>query len=131
MMKQLRETKEELEDEKKQRTSALLLRKKIESDLADANQRADLAERQREEASKQIKRLQAAGLEMKRELEASLKARDEAVSAMRALEKRIRTVEAEKTQATEDLANAERLCRTAKSERDEAIEEANAALTAK
>nr|CDS26132.2 myosin heavy chain non muscle [Hymenolepis microstoma] len=131
MAKQLRETKEELEDEKKQRASALLLRKKIESDLTEANQRADAAERQRDEAGKQLKRLQTVGLEMKRDLEASLKSRDEAVSAMRELEKRIRTAEAERAQAMEDLATSERFCRSAKSERDEALEEANAALNAK
>lgn len=131
MMKQLREAKEELEDEKKQRATALLLRKKIESDLTEANQRADAAERQRDEAGKQLKRLQTVGLEMKRDLEASLKSRDEAVSAMRELEKRIRTAEAERAQAMEDLAMSERLCRSAKSERDEALEETNAALNAK
>ncbi|KAL5967023.1 Myosin-11 [Taenia solium] len=131
LLKQLREAKEELEDEKKQRATALLMRKKIESDLADANQRGDAADRQREEAAKQLKRLQGVSIELKRDLDASLKARDDAITAMRELEKRIRTAEAERAQAMDDLSTAERVCRTAKLERDEALEEANNALTAK
>lgn len=131
LLKQLREAKEELEDEKKQRATALLMRKKMESDLVDANQRGDAADRQREEATKQLKRLQGVSIELKRDLDASLKARDDAIAAMRELEKRIRTAEAERAQAIDDLSTSERVCRTAKVERDEALEEANSALTAK
>ncbi|VUZ56597.1 unnamed protein product, partial [Hymenolepis diminuta] len=88
--KKLGAAKKVLEDEKKKHTTVLLLRKKFESDLAEANQRPDVEERQREEARQQFKR----------DLEASIKAGGP-------------------------------FRRAAKAERDEAIEEANAALNAK
>ncbi|VDN16807.1 unnamed protein product [Dibothriocephalus latus] len=103
----------------------------MDAELTETRQRAEVADRQRDEFSKQLKRLQLLSMDLKRELDASMKARDDALTAARDLEKRLRATESERAQAVEDLAASERTCRTAKSERDEALEEANASQSAK
>ncbi|TPP57426.1 Non-muscle myosin II heavy chain [Fasciola gigantica] len=130
-MKQLRELEAELDDEKKQRGVHFGIRKKLESDLADANQRLEMATRQKEEALKQLKKYQGVSGGMQRELEEAVRAREQAVEAMRDLEKKYRGMEAEKNHLQEELHGTERTSRALRSELDETLQEMSALTTAK
>lgn len=55
---QVREMEVELEDERKQRTIAVAARKKLEVDLKDLEAAIEAANKSREEALKQLKKLQ-------------------------------------------------------------------------
>lgn len=55
---QVREMEVELEDERKQRSIAMAARKKLELDLKDLESHIDTANKNREEAIKQLRKLQ-------------------------------------------------------------------------
>lgn len=55
---QVREMEAELEDERKQRSIAMAARKKLEMDLKDLEAHIDTANKNREEAIKQLRKLQ-------------------------------------------------------------------------
>ena len=55
---QLREMEAELEEERRQRTAAVSARKKLEGDLKAMEQHVDTANKNREDAIKQLKKLQ-------------------------------------------------------------------------
>lgn len=57
-MKQLRDLEAELDDERKQRTAALAIRKKLEADLKDMEQQLEINNKLKEDALKQLKKLQ-------------------------------------------------------------------------
>ncbi|MGH0175444.1 UNVERIFIED_CONTAM: hypothetical protein FKN15_070355 [Acipenser sinensis] len=59
LIKQVREMELELEDERKQRSLAMAARKKLELDFKDLEAQIDAANKGREEAMKQLKKLQA------------------------------------------------------------------------
>lgn len=54
----MREVEAELEDEKKQRSMAVAARKKLEMDLKDLEAHVDSANKNRDEAIKQLRKLQ-------------------------------------------------------------------------
>lgn len=58
LMKQLRDLEAELEDERKQRAAALSVRKKLEADLKDMEQQLEINNKLKEDAVKQLKKLQ-------------------------------------------------------------------------
>lgn len=53
----------ELEDERKQRSQALAARKKLELDLSDLEAQIDFANKARDEAQKQLRKLQVSSIE--------------------------------------------------------------------
>lgn len=57
-MKQLRDLEAELEDERKQRAAASSIRKKLETDLKDMEQQMEINNKLKEDALKQLKKLQ-------------------------------------------------------------------------
>lgn len=57
-MKQLRDLEAELEDERKQRAAASSIRKKLEADLKDMEQQQEINNKLKEDALKQLKKLQ-------------------------------------------------------------------------
>ncbi|RMC03087.1 hypothetical protein DUI87_20280 [Hirundo rustica rustica] len=58
LIRQVREMEAELEDERKQRSMAVAARKKLEMDLKDLESHIDTANKNREEAIKQLRKLQ-------------------------------------------------------------------------
>ena len=54
----------ELEDERKQRSAAVAARKKLELDLKELEAAIDMANKNRDEALKQLKKLQVSTTEM-------------------------------------------------------------------
>ena len=54
----MRDLEAELEDERKQRASALTQRKKLEADLKDMEQQLEMHDKIKEDALKQLKKLQ-------------------------------------------------------------------------
>lgn len=59
---QVREMEMELEDERKQRSGAVAARKKLELDLKELEAGIDMANKNRDEALKQLKKLQVSQL---------------------------------------------------------------------
>lgn len=59
---QVREMEMELEDERKQRSTAVAARKKMELDLKELEAAIDMANKNRDEALKQLKKLQVSQL---------------------------------------------------------------------
>lgn len=54
----MRDLEAELEDERKQRTAALAFRKKLEADYKDLEQQLEMNNKIKEDALKQLKKLQ-------------------------------------------------------------------------
>lgn len=63
VLAQVREMEMELEDERKQRSAAVAARKKLELDLKELEAGIDMANKNRDEALKQLKKLQVSQLE--------------------------------------------------------------------
>ncbi|KAI1301395.1 Myosin heavy chain, non-muscle [Halotydeus destructor] len=130
LVKQIREMEVELEDERKQKGSALATRKKIESDFGDMEQQLEMANRLKEDALRQYKRLQAQIKDYQRDTEEAKAARDEASMQAKDTEKRTKALEAEVLHLTEDLATSERARRNAEAERDDLLEETQNSMSA-
>lgn len=130
-LKRIRELETELEEEQRERASHLNVRKKLETDLADISQRFELANRQKEEAVKQLKKYQSVTGGIQRELEDAARARDQAIDSARELDKKYRMLDADKARLQEDLGVSERTCRNLKSDLNEALEELSVANNAK
>lgn len=58
LAKQLREVEQELDDERKQKAAALASRKKYEADFKDMEQQLEMHNKLKEDALKQLKKLQ-------------------------------------------------------------------------
>ncbi|NWR96372.1 MYH11 protein, partial [Motacilla alba] len=134
LLRQLHEYETELEDERKQRALAAAAKKKLEMDVKDLESQADSANKGREEAIKQLRKLQASNpkktipiaAQMKdyqRELDDARAAREEIFATARENEKKAKSLEAELLQLQEDLAAAERARKQADQEKDEMAEE--------
>ncbi|XP_067006005.1 myosin heavy chain, non-muscle isoform X2 [Anabrus simplex] len=123
LLKQLRDLEAELEDERKQRTNALAQRKKLEADIKDMEQQLEMHDKIKEDALKQLKKLQAQAKDSARDAEEARLARDELAAAAKETERKLKSIEAELLQMSEDLASAERARRAAEGERDELQEE--------
>ncbi|XP_029896353.1 myosin-9 [Aquila chrysaetos chrysaetos] len=123
LIRQVREMEVELEDERKQRSTAVAARKKLEMDLKDLESHIDTANKNREEAIKQLRKLQAQMKDYMRELEDTRTSREEILAQAKENEKKLKSMEAEMIQLQEELAAAERAKRQAQQERDELADE--------
>jgi len=126
MTKQLRDLEAELDEERKQKTAALNIRKKLEGDLKDLESTMDMNNKMKEDALKQLKKHQAALKELTRDAEEAHVAKGEAIQQYKELEKKVKGLEADLIQIQEDLSSAERARRAAEAERDDLQEEINA-----
>jgi len=126
MTKQLRDLEAELDEERKQKTAALNIRKKLEGDLKDLESTMDMNNKMKEDALKQLKKHQAALKELTRDAEEAHQAKGEAIQQYKELEKKVKSLEADVIQIQEDLSSAERARRAAEAERDDLQEEINA-----
>ncbi|KAM6113871.1 LOW QUALITY PROTEIN: myosin-11 [Pterocles gutturalis] len=122
LLKQLHEHETELEDERKQRGLAAAARKKLEIGK-DLESQVDSANKAREEAIKQLRKLQAQMKDYQRELDDARAAREEIFATARENEKKAKGLEAELIQLQEDLAAAERARKQADLEKEEMAEE--------
>lgn len=79
----------------------------------------------KEDALKQLKKSQQQCKEAIRDAEEARTARDELAASSKEAERKVKTLEAEVLQLTEDLSSSERARRAAEAERDELMEEIN------
>uniref|UniRef100_T1J1V1 Myosin motor domain-containing protein n=1 Tax=Strigamia maritima TaxID=126957 RepID=T1J1V1_STRMM len=121
--KQLRDMEAELEEERKQRSAAVNARKKMESDFKDLEQHLEMANKLKEDALKQLKKAQVQIKDSLRDADETRLNRDELAALAKENERKLKALEAELMQAQEDHSAAERIRRTAESERDELLEE--------
>jgi len=123
LIKQLRDTEAELEDERKNRTAAVNARKKIESEYNELMNQMEANNKMKEDALKQLKKIQGQIKDFQRDSEEARLSRDEAVAVAKEAEKKLKNMEAELIQLQEELSSSERARRAAESERDEYAEE--------
>ncbi|XP_072423820.1 myosin-9-like, partial [Chiloscyllium punctatum] len=119
----VRELEAELEEERKQRSTASMSRKKLETDLKEAEGQVEAASKGRDEAIKQLRRLQVQMKDALREVDEARSAREEIILQSKDNEKRLKSLEAELLQTQEDLAAAERARRQAVQDRDDMMDE--------
>merc|ERR1719385_126596 len=123
MAKHIRDLEAELDEERKQRQTAVNAKKKLETDYKDLESTMDMNNKLKEDALKQLKKLQQAMKEIQRDAEEAHASKNEVLQQSKDLEKKIKSLEADLVQLQEDLSSAERARRTAESERDELAEE--------
>uniref|UniRef100_A0A6P7G1J3 Myosin heavy chain, non-muscle isoform X2 n=1 Tax=Diabrotica virgifera virgifera TaxID=50390 RepID=A0A6P7G1J3_DIAVI len=123
IVKQLRDLEAELDEERKQRTAAVSSRKKLEGDIKELEGQIELHCKVKEDALKQLKKSQQQCKEAIRDAEECRAARDEYAAASKEAERKVKTLEAEVLQLTDDLTNSDKLRRAAEAERDELLEE--------
>jgi myosin protein heavy chain len=88
-------------------------------------QQLEVHNKVKEDALKQLKKLQTQIKDCTRETEEARAARDELAAASKEVERKVKGLEADVMQLTEDLTNSERARRVAETERDELQEELN------
>uniref|UniRef100_A0A4W5RIJ8 Myosin-9 n=1 Tax=Hucho hucho TaxID=62062 RepID=A0A4W5RIJ8_9TELE len=125
LVKQVREMETELEDERRQKALAVAAKKKLEADLGELEAGISMANKGRDEALKQLKKLQVIEGYHMRELEDLRLSRDEALNMAKENEKKIKAMEADTIHLQEELASAERVKKQAQTERDELQDELN------
>jgi len=123
MAKHIRDLEAELDEERKQRQTAVNAKKKLETDYKDLESTMDMNNKLKEDALKQLKKLQQAMKEIQRDAEEAHSSKNDVLQQSKELEKKIKLLEAELVQIQEDLSAAERARRTAETERDELQEE--------
>merc|ERR1719230_2157186 len=123
MSKQLRDLESELDEERKQKQTAVNAKKKLETDYKDLESTMDMNNKLKDDAIKQLKKLQQAMKEIQRDAEEAHASKNEVLQQSKDLEKKIKALEADLVQMQEDLSAAERARRTAEAERDELAEE--------
>ncbi|XP_059809759.1 myosin-9-like isoform X1 [Hypanus sabinus] len=123
LIKQVREMEAELEDERKQRSSAVTAKKKLEMDFKDLEGQIEASNKSRDEAIKQLRKLQAQLKDYLRELDEARGSREDILTQSKETEKKLKQLEAEMIQLQEELAAAERSKRQIQQERDELAEE--------
>jgi myosin protein heavy chain len=95
----------------------------MEGDMRDLEAHLEMANKLKEDALKQLKKLQVQVKEFQRDAEEARAGRDELVAQLKDGEKKVKSLEAELMQLHEELAAAERARRTAEGDRDELQEE--------
>merc|ERR1719445_1792221 len=123
MAKQLRDLESELDEERKQKQTAVNAKKKLETDYKDLESTMDMNNKLKDDAIKQLKKLQQAMKEIQRDAEEAHASKNEVLQQSKDLEKKIKVLEADLVQMQKDLSAAERARRTAEAERDELAEE--------
>lgn len=131
LLKQIRDLESDLDDERKQRTSAVNLKKKYELDVNEIKLQLDDASKAKEELLKQQKKLQFAIKEITREYD-ELKSNKEELSASgKDWEKKLKSFEMQLVSAQEERDLAERQRKQALAERDELQLELDSTLSGK
>uniref|UniRef100_A0A4W5RH71 Myosin-9 n=1 Tax=Hucho hucho TaxID=62062 RepID=A0A4W5RH71_9TELE len=125
LVKQVREMETELEDERRQKALAVAAKKKLDLDLGELEAGISMANTGRDEALKQLKKLQALLKDQMRELDDLRLSRDEALNMAKENEKKVKAMEADTILLQEELASAERVKKQAQTERDELQDELN------
>ena len=131
LIKQIRDLESDLDDERKQRTSAINLKKKFELDYNDLKLQFDESNKIKEEYMKQIKKLTISIKEISRECEELRSNKDELFAGSRDWEKRYKNYEMQVLQAQEERDLAERQRKQAQIERDEIQHELDSLTEAK
>ncbi|XP_074647185.1 uncharacterized protein LOC141903116 [Tubulanus polymorphus] len=131
LLKTLRELEEELEEERRQRSSAVSAKKKLEVDFKDMEGQLEMSNKLKDDALKQLKKLQQQMKDYQHDFEEALSSRDAMAQVAKDAEKKLKGMEAENFQLQEDLANSERARRAVESERDELQEEINSSNSSK
>ncbi|XP_060030710.1 myosin-14 isoform X1 [Erinaceus europaeus] len=130
LAKQLRDAEVERDEERKQRALAAAARTKLEAELEELKAQAAAAGQGKEEAGKQLRKMQAQMKELWREVEETRTAREETFLQNKENEKRLKGLEAEVLRLQEELAASDRARRQALQERDEMADEvANGSLS--
>eukprot|EP00057_Strongylocentrotus_purpuratus_P011170 XP_011665644.1 PREDICTED: myosin-10 [Strongylocentrotus purpuratus] len=125
LVRQLREMEADLEEERKQRGSAVNQRKKLEMDLKDLESQVEAANKTKEDSVRQLRKLQTQMKEYQADMEDARHARDEIFQSAKDNERKLKAMETELMTLQEELAMAERARKHAESERDELSEEMN------
>ncbi|CAO1373534.1 unnamed protein product [Diamesa serratosioi] len=123
LIKNLRDLETELEEERKQRSAAVAAKKKLEGDLKDIEATLEMNNKVKEDALKQAKKLQVQMKDVMRDAEDAKAAKEELAALSKENERKVKVLDAEIMQLTEDLASSERARRAAETERDELQEE--------
>lgn len=97
----------------------------VVGDLKEMESQVELQCKVKEDALKQLKKSQQQCKEATRDAEEARSARDELAASSKDAERKVKTLEADLIQVTEDLASSERAKRAAEAERDELQEEIN------
>ena len=119
LVKQIRDLESDLDDERKQRTTAVNLKKKFELDLTDMKVQFDETNKLKEDHIKQIKKLSITIKEVTRECEELRVSKDELFTSSKDWEKKLKNHELQLIQAQEERDLAERQRKQAVSERDD------------
>ena len=117
--KQIRDLESDLDDERKQRTSAVNLKKKYELDLNDMKNQLDEVNKFKEESVRQIKKLSIALKECTRELDELRMSKDELFGNSKDWEKKYKNNEVLLMAAQEERDLAERQRKQALADRDD------------
>ncbi|XP_029959571.1 myosin-10 isoform X4 [Salarias fasciatus] len=118
LSKQVKELEIQLEEERSQRSQATSSKKQLEAELQESEAQNEANARGKEEAMKQLRRLQGQMKELLRELEETKTSREDVFTHSRDSEKRIQTLEAEVLQLSEELAVSEKQRRQLKQDID-------------
>lgn len=103
----------------------LLLLLNFQGDLKEMEAQVELQCKVKEDALKQLKKSQQQCKEATRDADEARAARDELAASSKDAERKVKTLEADLLQVSEDLAASERAKRAAEAERDELQEEIN------
>ncbi|XP_055526751.1 myosin heavy chain, non-muscle isoform X1 [Wyeomyia smithii] len=125
LVKALRDLEAELDEERKQRAAAGAAKKKLEGDLKDIEATLEMNNKIKEDALKQAKKLQVQVKDAIRDAEEAKAAKEELAAVSKESERKVKALEAEVMQLSEDFASSERARRAAEAERDELLEEIN------
>uniref|UniRef100_A0A8I3P4Q1 Myosin heavy chain 14 n=3 Tax=Canis lupus familiaris TaxID=9615 RepID=A0A8I3P4Q1_CANLF len=130
LAKQLRDAEVERDEERKQRALAVAARKKLEAEVEDLRAQNAMGVQGKEEAVKQLRKMQTQMKELWREVEETRSSREEIFAQNRENEKRLKALEAEVLRLQEELAASDRARRQIQQERDEMADEvANGSLS--
>merc|ERR1719259_849643 len=103
LLKQLRELEAELEEERKQRSSATASKKKLEGDLKALEAQLEMSGKVKEDALKQAKRFGLQAKEFQREADEARAGREEASGQLKELERKVKNLELERDELAEQL----------------------------
>ncbi|XP_072769181.1 uncharacterized protein myh14 isoform X3 [Nerophis lumbriciformis] len=123
LSKQVRELEIQLEEERSQRSQAVMSKKQLEAELQDSEAQMETSSRSKEEAVKHLRKLQGQLKELLRELDETKMTRDEVIAQSKDNDKKIQTLEAEVRQLTEELSVFDRQRRQAQKEMAEMAEQ--------
>ena len=95
LLLQLRDLEEELEEERKQRTAAANVKRRLESELSEFQHQFEQANKVKEDAVRQMKKYQNQVKDLSRELDDSRMGRDESAARYKEVDRKLKNMEAE------------------------------------